>query len=586
MILRNEYPRPQFKREDYQVLNGEWNFDFDDENKFFENGIFSSLDLKKKINVPFAFQTTLSGIHDLNEHENMIYERVFDLEDNLRGKRIILNFNAVDNYCKVYINGKFVGEHEGGYTAFSFDVSEYIKDKDNHLVVYVKDPYDPTIPRGKQYWDGNASRCWYNASSGIWQSVWLEAFNEDYIQYCFISPDIDTNSVKFNIESKYGNCDEVKIEIYYKGKKVRKASIDFEGNEANVNILLRADDYIDELHYWTVDNPNLYDVKLSLYKENRLLDYVETYFGFRKIHINENGSICLNNKKIYQRLILDQGYFYEGDLTCSSIEDIKNDILIAKEMGFNGARKHQKIEDPYFYYYADKLGFLVWAEVPSPYNFNHHEVGYMNTLIQRVVKQLYNHPSIITWVPFNESWGVRKALTDNKQIALLKSAYYLIKSLDDSRLVDTNDGWENVTDTDFISIHDYSATGDGFDTKYQKDKIGFVQPMGRKLMAYGETFNNQPVLLTEYGGLSMVEEVGENFFGYHVASNEERLLLDLEHLQNNVRKCDFQGFCYTQLTDVKQETNGLLDAKHHPKYDTKVIRKIILGDYEGKDFFN
>ncbi len=586
MILRNEYPRPQFKRFEFQSLNGEWNFDFDDDRKIFKRNSFMNLDLEKKIIVPFTYQTRLSGINDLSRHENMVYERVFDLDENLRGKNVILNFNAVDNICKVYLNGHFVGEHFDGYSAFKFDVSEYILDKDNHLVVYVNDNYDPTIPRGKQYWDGNSSRCWYNANSGIWQSVWLEAFGEDYIDVSFITPNIDTNSVKFLIESKYGIANEALIEIYYKEKKVRKLRIDFEGKEANVEVLLRADDYIDELHYWTVDNPNLYDVRLTLFKDEKILDTVDTYFGFRKIHVDENGDICLNNKKIYQRLILDQGYFDGGDLTPSDVEELKRDILIAKEMGFNGARKHQKIEDPYFYYYADKLGYLVWAEIPSPYNFNHHEVKYMNDLIQNIVKQLYNHPSIITWVPFNESWGVRKALTDFKQKSLVKSSYYLIKSLDESRLVDSNDGWENVSETDFISIHDYSATGDDFEVKYRRDNLNTVQPMGRKLMAYGERYNNHPVLLTEYGGLSMVKEVGENFFGYHIASDEEKLLLDLTHLQENVRKCDFNGFCYTQLTDVKQETNGLLDAKHNPKYDLKAIRKIMFGNYEGKDFFN
>ena len=586
MILRNEYPRPQFKRFEFQSLNGEWNFDFDDDKKIIKRNSFLNLDLEKKIIVPFTYQTRLSGINDLSRHENIVYERVFDLDENLRGKNVILNFNAVDNICKVYLNGHFVGEHFDGYSAFKFDVSEYVLDKDNHLVVYVNDNYDPTIPRGKQYWDGNSSRCWYNANSGIWQSVWLEAFEEDYIDVSFITPNIDTNSVKFLIESKYGIANEALIEIYYKEKKVRKLRIDFEGKESNVEVLLRADDYIDELHYWTVDNPNLYDVKLTLLKDEKILDRVDTYFGFRKVHVDENGDICLNNKKIYQRLILDQGYFDGGDLTPSDVEELKRDILIAKEMGFNGARKHQKIEDPYFYYYADKLGYLVWAEIPSPYNFNHREVKYMNDLIQNVVKQLYNHPSIITWVPFNESWGVRKALTDFKQKSLVKSSYYLIKSLDESRLVDSNDGWENVSETDFISIHDYSATGDDFEVKYRRDNLNTVQPMGRKLMAYGERYNNHPVLLTEYGGLSMVKEVGENFFGYHIASDEEKLLLDLTHLQENVRKCDFNGFCYTQLTDVKQETNGLLDTKHNPKYDLKAIRKIMLGNYEGKDFFN
>lgn len=584
--MREEYPRPNFKRQNYQSLNGDWNFDFDDENKYLRNNVPVYKKLTRKIVVPFAYQTELSGINDQSMHEIMWYEKTFDLDESLIGKNILLNFNAVDNIAMVFLNDVFIGSHNDGYTSFSFDVTKYIKEKNNKLVVRIIDEYDPTNPRGKQYWEEQTSRCWYTPSSGIWQSVWLESFEDNYIKKAFITPNIDNNSVNFCIECAYNISCDLLVEILYKGKMVKKVCSSIENKETNLTIHLEPYDKIDELHYWTVDNPSLYDVKLSLLGNNTTLDIIETYFGFRKIHIDESGNICLNNKRIYQRLILDQGYFDGGDLTPSSIDILEKDILLAKEMGFNGARKHQKIEDPYFYYLADKLGFLVWAEMPSAYNFNSNEVEKTLSLMQNIVKQLYNHPSIITWVPFNESWGVRKALNNDKQQSLIRGMYHIIKSIDNTRLVDSNDGWEQVEETDFIAIHDYSSTGEDFEEKYQRDNIDLVQPMGRKLMAVHENSCHKPVILTEYGGLSYASEVKEHFYGYSVSNDKEKLIIDLARIQENVRKSGFNGFCYTQLTDVKQETNGLLDSSHNPKYDLKTIRKIILGDYEGKDFFN
>lgn len=586
MQIRNEYPRPQFKRNNYLNLNGEWGFDFDDENKLLINNLPSFKNLNKTINVPFAYQCKASGINDHNFHEILWYEKHFDLSDDLKNKNILLNFNAVDDEVMVFLNDIYIGYHKGGYTAFSFDITPYVKDTNNHLVIRVVDKYDPTNPRGKQYWEKDVSRCWYYPTSGIWQSVWIEAFSKDYIVSSLLTPNIDENTITIETETAYKTASDIKIEISYKGKLVNRTISSIQNNHSLINIKIQEEDYIDEIHYWTIKNPNLYDVKLTLLKDNDILDEVETYFGFRKIHRDSLGNIYLNNKKIYQRLILDQGYFEDSDLTPPSIEALKNDILLSKEMGFNGARKHQKIEDPYFYYYADKLGFLVWAELPSAYNFNHHEIRNITSLAQDVIRQLYNHPSIITWVPFNESWGIRKALTSNKHQSLIRSTYHLIKALDNTRLIDSNDGWEQVSDTDFIAIHDYSPTGDNFHEKYIKENIENVQPMGRRLMAFNEKFLNHPILLTEYGGLSLQKDVKENFFGYHVSQSEEKFLNDLKHLQDNVRKCSFNGFCYTQLTDVKQETNGLLDAYHVPKFKIEEIRKIILENYEGQDFFD
>ncbi len=577
--MRNEYPNPQFRRKDYQILNGEWNFDFDDDDILFKNDVPCFDSLTKKINVPFTYQSKASGINDLSYHPIMVYEKHFSLDKNLIGKNVLLKFNAVDFEAHVYLNGFYLGKHIGGYTHFEFDVSKVIKDENNHLIVKVIDKFDPAQPRGKQYWKEEPSRCWYNSNSGIHQSVYLEAFDEDCFSFCHINSDIDNNSVTFELQSKYSLGTQARIEISYKGQQVKKVITSLDEKQTKITIKLQEEDYIDEIHYWEIDNPCLYDVRLLLEKENKVLDEVNTYFGFRKIHV-DNGYIYLNNRKLYQRLILDQGYFYEGDITPISVTQLKEDILIAKKMGFNGARKHQKIEDPYFYYYADQLGFLVWAEIPSAYYFSYQEIHNISNLIFETINQLYNHPSIITWVIFNESWGVRKILLDENQKSFVRGMYYYAKALDNTRLVDSNDGWEQISETDFIAIHDYHPFGDDFIKKYSKDNIDEVQPMGRKLLGYKEKYQNHPLLLTEYGGLSCLSDVQEKFFGYHVSSDKEKLLMNLSNLQKNVYLCPFQGFCYTQLTDVKQETNGLLDINHKPKFDIDVIRRIILNEQE------
>lgn len=574
--MRTEYPNPQFQRDNYQVLNGEWDFAFDDDHKIFKAGKLMG-DLTEKIQVPFAYQTEASGIFDHAYHPYLVYRKWFSLEENMRDKDVMLKFNAVDFRCVVYLNGTYIGEHVGGYSRFEFDITSSLREE-NELILYVEDEFDPAQPRGKQYWKEELSRCWYNATSGIYQSVYLEAFHRDRFKRFHMDTDIDRNEVRFDILTEYGIGKEVEIEISYRGVLKKKARVTLDEGDTKFALKLQEEDDIEEIHYWDLNQPNLYDVKARLLDGEEVLDEAKTYFGFREIHTDESGSVFLNHKKLYQRLILDQGYFDKGDLTALDVEDYKKDILLAKAMGFNGARKHQKIEDPYFYYYADQLGFIVWAEIPSAYRFSYEEIRNISQTIGDTIDALYNHPSIITWVPFNESWGIRKALIDKNQQSFVRSMYHLIKSLDSTRLVDSNDGWEQVSETDFIAIHDYESTGDAFPQKYSRERIDTVQPMGRRLMAYGERSESLPVLLTEYGGLSYESEVQEKFFGYHIAKDKEALLEALEHLQKNVYDCAIAGFCYTQLTDVKQETNGLLDKCHKPKFDLERVRKIILNE--------
>lgn len=577
---RTEYPRPQFARANWQNLNGEWDFAFDDEEKGELKNYFRGFKTEKTINVPFTYQTAASGVGTKEMHEVMWYQKSFVPGEGLSGKRVLLCFNAVDYRADVWLNGERVGEHEGGYSAFSFDVSDLLKDGENLLVVKATDRYDTAQPRGKQYWEAQPNRCWYHGNSGIWQSVWLEEIGEAYIDYALITPDIDRSLIdmSFNV---CGKSDAIKVTVFYKGEKVKEQTETTTGKRTNIAVKLKEPDSIDECHYWTPWCPNLYDVTLELISGGKTVDRVETYFGMRKISV-DGKYIRLNNSPLYQRLILDQGYWKDTDITPPSADALKRDIELCKEMGFNGARKHQKVEDPYYYYYADKLGFLVWGEMPSAYNFCLDEIENIQSQFAEEVKQLYNHPSVIAYVPMNESWGVRKLVCDRRQKDFVRAMYYTAKALDGTRLVCGNDGWEQVEDTDFIGIHDYAPTGDGFVEKYTGEDYDYLYPMGRRLMGYGEKYNNIPVIMTEYGGIALkssgavgIHEEDNNNWGYVVDDNADDFMKRYENLTEAVKKCGFAGFCYTQLTDVNQEVNGLLDADHEPKFaQLDKIRKI------------
>lgn len=572
--MRDEYPRPHFKREQWQTLNGEWEFEFDkNEIGIIKKYYLGKIPFSKKINVPFSYQTKASGINEKEFCEVLWYKREFTLSEELKDKRILLCFNAVDYEANVWINGAFVTRHEGGYTAFEVDISDYLQEE-NTIVVQAIDRYDTTQSRGKQFWKQQTDRCWYHGTSGIWQSVWLEAVGDARLVNTQIITDIDTNTIKIEAETE-GNADFLEIKIDYNGRMVKKLCVSIDGRFTKTTINLLEEDFIDEVHLWSPESPNIYNISYSLLKQGVVTDKVHAYFGMRKVSYDDSGRIYLNNKIYYQRLVLDQGYWEDSDLTPPSIEALKQDIIYCKQMGFNGARKHQKIEDPYYYYYADMLGFLVWAEMPSAYQFNFIEVQNIVCQYTEIIKKLFNFASIILWVPLNESWGVRKMLTSNEQKDFARSLYYLAKSLDPSRLVSTNDGWENIEQTDIISIHDYAAFGDEFGEKYKREKIDDLYAMGRKQMAHGEHYKSQPVIMTEYGGIALDEGIKNEAWGYNGSENRENFIKRLKSLNEGINKCDFAGFCYTQLTDVKQEVNGLLDCYHKPKFDIKVLAKIF-----------
>ncbi|SFE11564.1 Glycosyl hydrolases family 2 [Paenibacillus catalpae] len=580
MYIKN-YPRPQFAREQWIDLNGEWNFAFDDANTG-EAGLPSQFTGDLKINVPFTYETQASGIGDERHHPYVWYNRTLDIPADAEGSQVLLHFQAVDYVAKVWVNGTYVGSHQGGYAAFSFDITPYITaGGENQLTVKAEDSQDATQPRGKQRWVKDNFECFYVQTTGIWQSVWMEFVSPVHVDSVKITPDIDNRTVRFEyqVEGDYSASD-IRLEtvISLKGKQVKQLSMIIDRPWLQLDA-----DLVHEVNgpwkhsNWSPQHPNLYDVEFILYKGDTKLDHVYSYFGMRKISI-EKGRVLLNNAPLYQRLILDQGYWPESHLTPPSEEALIEDIDLILAMGYNGVRKHMKVEDARFLYWCDVKGLLVWSEMAATFEFNDNAVHKFTKEWMEVVRQQYNHPSIITWVPFNESWGVMNIKKDKKQQKFTEAIYHLTKSFDPYRPVITNDGWEHTV-SDILTLHDYVETGEEFEKRYSnKDEIlnnerSFNQ--WKYAFAEGYEYKGQPVIVSEFGGIAFQTEAG---WGYgNQVSSDEAFLNRFRNIHQAIKDRDYiVGYCYTQITDVQQEVNGLLTADRKPKIPLEKIREVNL----------
>jgi beta-galactosidase/beta-glucuronidase len=588
-VFRQEYPRPQLVRKNWLNLNGEWEFAFDDFNvglqeKWFKNA--TAFD--QVIQVPFAYQTKLSGIHDPSFHDYVWYRRGFEIPDRMKDKRVVLHFGAVDYHAMVYVNEHLVGIHEGGHTSFSFDITDYLKGGAETLALRVYDPStDETIPRGKQFWEEESVAIWYTRTTGIWQTVWLEAVHETHVQKLRLTPLFDRGDVKIEFEiQKEFLGKKVEIDISFNGQQVVTQTVSpYEVyTRLTVNLFNRKvfrTAYHDHGWSWSPEKPQLFDVVMRVLKEETVLDEVTSYFGMRKIH-TENGMVYLNNKPYYQKLVLDQGYWPEGLLTAPSDDALKLDIELAKEMGFNGCRKHQKVEDPRFMYWADKLGYLVWGECAASTVYSEDAVARLTREWLEILERDYNHPSLVAWVPINESWGVPQISTNEQQQQHTLAMYYLIKSLDATRLVISNDGWE-MTKTDICAIHNYNHGQKNETEKYTYYKHALNTKENLLKESHHSSWNvytngfkheGEPILLTEFGGIGY--KVGEETgWGYTSVSTETDYLEDYRRIMEAVFASKaLHGYCYTQLTDVEQEINGILTYDRKPKCDLKEIHQL------------
>lgn len=573
-IMRAELPNPSFARERWRTLNGQWDFLMDPEDCLQVGGV-DKLSWDRTIRVPFCYESELSGIGSDAPSRSVWYRRSFAVTEEECSATVLLHFGAVDYRARVWVNGQYVGTHEGGFTPFAFEVQQYLHKGENTLVVKAEDSYSRELPRGKQMCGRRPCSCFYRNTTGIWQSVWLEFTGCDYITDIRITPDLDRNRADFVIRINGEHPSEIALTIRKESQVIGTMTVACESKNICCSFGFQENGVFSvENLYWTPEKPNLIDVEVTLILDGKKYDTVSTYFGMRKIHVCGE-EIYLNNSPLYQRLVLDQGYWPEGLMTAPSDEAIRRDVEMTKELGFNGARKHQKIEDPRYYYWADKLGLLVWGEMPSNYDFTPEGQRMLLSELQAFVRRDYNHPCIVTWIPFNESWGVHEIAGDSRQKSFVKAVYYLLRSLDESRLVGSNDGWEQLELTDFCGVHDYDISPENFATRYmdiEKTMRGSVN--FKPIYAAGEQYNGVPVLITEMGGVKLVNDDG---WGYNQAmSDEEGMLRYLRSVMRAVRSHrQIRGFCYTQLTDVQQETNGLLDAARKPKVAFEELQKIF-----------
>ena len=572
-IPRPEYPRPDFQRENWLPLNGEWDFSFDEP-------IFDW-----KILVPFACETKLSGIHDTSFHNAVWYRRSFSLPEPMHDRQILLHFGAVDYTCRLWVNDQFIREHTGGQCGFSADITDALTASGENVIVLEArdDPADLEMPRGKQYWKPESESIFYTRTTGIWQSVWLEAVSPMHLCSCRITPLFDERSVRFSYAlSAAPQHVTLTAEITFRGKTAGAVSVtptsargafDWQIDQS----ALSAWNYQEDL-VWTPEQPNLFDVTFRILEHGCEVDAVQSYFGMRKVSI-QNGQFLLNNRPYYQKLVLDQGYWPESLLTAPSDEAFIRDIELTKAMGFNGVRKHQKVEDPRYLYHADRMGLLVWGEIGAAYLYSEQYADRIYREWLDVLRRDYNHPCIVVWTPLNESWGVQEIETDPRQQAHSEAMVAITKSMDTTRLVVDNDGWEH-TNGDLLTIHDYSPSGEMLRAHLgSMDTILALRPAQRALFVGRHAYAGQPILLSEFGGVKFVPGTeAQHSWGYCEADSCAAFAGKLRELFDAVRACPLvDGYCYTQLTDVETEQNGLLTYDRTPKLPLETICAILNG---------
>lgn len=579
-LPRNEYPRPQLVREQWINLNGSWQFSYDDADAGIHEKWFGNKKFERCITVPYTYQTRLSGIGEKQFHDIVWYKRTVLLQELKPDKRWILHFGAVDYKADVWVNGNHAGMHEGGHTSFEFDVTEYLITGENQITLRAEDEsWNLELPRGKQFWEKTSKNIFYTGTTGIWQTVWMEEVDRHYVKQVFMTPDIDRKTITFEIHANEPVDGKVGIYITYQGTVMAEDEVSLHKGKTVRSIFMDQNINLQWEHKkyeWTPEHPVLFDVRLTFSDDCGCCDRVDSYFAMRKVSV-ENGRFLLNNRPYYQKLILDQGYWEPSLLTAPSDEDFVRDIRMSKEMGFNGARKHQKVEDPRYLYHADQMGFLVWAEYSNAYIYSKEYVRRMVPEWTEAVLRDYNHPSIVAWVPLNESWGVDGIMYNQEEQSHSQSMYYLTKSLDQTRLVISNDGW-NHTISDLLTIHDYECDKEKLVKRYaSKERLLQEMPTNRTLMAHGFSYGGQPVIVSEFGGISYQPEEIDGW-GYSSADTEQgfadayRAVISAMLESENV-----QGFTYTQLCDVEQETNGLLTYDRMPKIPLETIRNINEG---------
>ncbi len=581
-LPRPEHPRPDMLRETWQNLNGEWQFAFDPKDKGLEEDWHTRDSLPRTITVPYPVESELSGIHELDPPEVCWYLKRFDLGHKLdwRGpgpkSRLLLRFGAVDYHATVWLNNIKLGRHTGGYTPFTFDVTDAVRPTDNILVVRVFDSLDRMQVRGKQSPSGEPHMIMYETVTGIWQTVWIEKTGDPYIKGFRFTPakGLSGGKFKLNLSRQDPEARPQITVISPDGKEELGSRVSWRG--------LTAKWHNEITQPWSPDYPALYTVKLALLdKDDQVIDRVSSYVGVRAIE-TRGDEIFLNGQRFYQKLLLDQGYFPGGIYTPEKDGIMREDIEMYRRMGFNGLRKHQKIEDPRFLYWCDRLGLVVWEEMPSlgfgrPRGVPEWAMQSFEKEWREAIRRDYNHPSIIAWTVFNESWGVYGMVWSNKIRDWAHEMVQLTREEAPSRLVVDNSGGYHF-DTDVWDFHHYLSTAEKSRWLYQKydfdkgDRLGtgwYLMSLIRgkpvlPIFAPGARYEGQPVVLSEYGG-----------FGFYRTEGEKGLLELYRDYTLAIKDYPYiKGYCYTQPYDVQQEKNGLMTFERKPKVGPEKIRQI------------
>ena len=557
-IPRHEHPKPQAERANWLNLNGEWDFEFDFGNSKRESGIIEKAAWEQKIIVPFCPESKLSGIEHTDFIPAVWYRRTVNITAEQLAGNVILHFGAVDYETTVYINGKKAGFHKGGYASFKFDITEYLTEGENTIIVNaVDDVRNPLVPRGKQSEELKSHGCDYTRTTGIWQTVWLEFVPKAYIKSFKIFPDYINGTVA--ISAVVEGEGTFTVAASYEGKAMGS----FSKTAAST---VTGEIKLDEIHLWEVGCGRLYDLELTFGE-----DKIKSYFGLRNVKIDDY-KFLINGKSVFQRLVLDQGFYPEGIYTAPSDEALENDIKISLAVGFNGARLHQKVFEERFLYHCDRLGYIVWGEYGN-WGLNWADERALEAMLPEwceCVERDFNHPSIIGWCPFNETWDISGRKQYN---SVLRTIYRVTKHMDKTRpCIDTSGNFH--VETDIYDVHDYEQDYNVFKENYDK------------LMTEGTLYERFPdrqmysgkgcAWVSEYGGLQWSRGDRGDAWGYGNAPKSEEELIERYAGLTNALLDNYRmfGFCYTQLYDIEQEQNGLYYYDRTPKFDTEIFRKI------------
>ncbi len=576
------HPRPQLARPQWMPLDGRWRFAFDDERRYRKPSDVTSWPLF--IEVPFPPESKASGIGDTGFHSACWYEREFTVDPG--DKRVLLHFGAVDYQAWVWVNGQLVATHEGGHTPFWADITFALNGDGPQTVTVLAhdDPRDLTKPRGKQDWQLEPHSIWYPRTTGIWQTVWLEYVSPTYIDKIRWTPHLDDFSLGFEARVGGEPVEYLIVDLLLlHGRRVlaQDSYVVIDG-ETDRRIVLSdpgIDDFRNEL-LWSPERPTLLDAHVRLRNGDAVLDEFTSYTALRAVDIDRD-RFMLNGRPYYLRLVLDQGYWPDTLLAAPSDDALRRDVELAKAMGFNGVRKHQKIEVPRYLYWADRLGLLVWEEMPSAYRFTRAAIRRTVREWGEVIDRDFSHPCVVVWVPFNESWGVPELPNVRSHRHAVEALYHLTKTLDPTRPVLANDGWESG-ETDIIGIHDYDTNPERVRERYgvaggAQALFDRGRPGGRVLTLEGHPHRGQPIMLTEFGGIAFESGPpleGTRNWGYFVAVDVDEFVQRYRELLKVVSHAPLlSGFCYTQFADTFQEVNGLLRADRTPKIPIEEIRR-------------